>query len=180
MSSTAFKNIDKRINYHETRNLQPPLPKSKQQMKQKMKKSPHNSSSSMDVSSPRASDEKAGGSSKASAAVTGTPQVYNTDNSMAQTSSTNVNSSSQESLRNATPIEKNLNVYIYALAASLVGIAIASVMIRQRRVRKNRCTLVPKAKKMNLSNIIPVSFIVILYFSNSHYYTYHEEASKWR
>jgi hypothetical protein len=187
MSLTAYKNIDKRIHYHDTRNLQPPKPKSKQQMRQKMKKNPHNTSSSINVSSTRTNDEKAGGGSKASTALTGTTHVYNTDTSMAQSSSTNVNSSSQESLRNATPIEKNLSVYMYALAASLVGIAIASVMIQQRRVRNDTSVITTLTfivlsamdQKMMLSNIIPCSFIAIFfYFSNTYYSTYHEEASK--
>lgn len=163
-------NIDNRIQYHYRRNLQPPRPKSKQQMRQKNKKTSHDTYSSTNVNL-RNSDQKAGGKT---VTVSGNTKDYHTDSSMAQTSSADVNSSSQESISNATPIQKNLSVYMYVLAAGAAGIAIASVVIRQRKVREKTLVSILKpicliGQDPLLSNII-IPFLPSLYFTFQLYY----------
>ncbi len=111
--------------HHLTRKLQPPRPKSKPQMKQK-KKIQHDVTSS--------TSSTGGQTSGATGSYSGRSQSYSTDG-LTATTTNNVNSSSDQQIRNATPISKNLSVYMYALAASIAGIAIASTVIRQKRVR---------------------------------------------
>jgi hypothetical protein len=141
-------------------------------MRQKNKKNSHDTYSSTTVNL-RTSDQKAGGKT---VTVSGNTKDYHTDSSMAQTSSTDVNSSSQESISNATPIKKNRNVYMYVLAAGAAGIAIASVVIRQRKVRKETTLSTLKANLL-IGQDQMVSYLISFLPSFS---LIREEASKWR